>query len=61
MDAEDWVSATLKRIRPPLFPETITCSIEEYNGCTGDGVTDCKPAFDNAIRDCFERGGGSVV
>eukprot|EP00978_Attheya_sp_CCMP212_P038069 scaffold185262_cov37-Attheya_sp.AAC.1 len=26
MDAdEDWVSATLKRIRPPLFPDTVTC------------------------------------
>lgn len=46
-------------IKPPTFPDR-DYSITSY-GATGDGVTDCRLAIDQAIAACAKNGGGRVV
>ncbi len=53
------VPAILARIEEPHFPDR-DFKISDYGG-RGDGKTNCKAAFDNAIAACSEAGGGRVV
>ena len=57
--AWDKVPSILKRISPPSFPQ------RDFNvtsfGAVGDGVTDCRRAFGQAIETCNAEGGGRVV
>src|SRR5688572_9143636 len=59
--AKAWESVPeiLKRIVPPVFPKkdfVITA-----HGAKAGGKDDCKAAFDAAIRECTDAGGGRVV
>jgi polygalacturonase len=59
--AKAWESVPqiLKRIVPPVFPKKdfpIT-----RHGAKEGGVENCKAAFDAAIRECAEAGGGRVI
>jgi polygalacturonase len=53
------LAAILARIRPPTFPAR-EFAITAY-GARGDGATDCRPAFAQAIAACNAAGGGRVV
>lgn len=46
-------NAVLRQIIPPEIPQK-TISILSF-GAVPDSVTDCKPAFDKAIRSCMEN------
>ena len=47
-----WAQVTdiLARVQPPTFPDR-SFRVTEY-GAVGDGVTECREAFEAAIRDC---------
>ncbi len=53
------VAHILQNIQEPVFPN------RDYNildfGAVGDGVTDCRPAFIEAIDRCNRDGGGRIV
>lgn len=51
--------AILKKIKAPKFSNK-EFLITKY-GAVADQVTDCKPAFDKAILDCFKAGGGKII
>lgn len=53
------VDAILARIRPPEFA-TRDYPVTDF-GATGDGRTNARPAFQEAIRRCNLDGGGRVV
>jgi len=53
------VPEILSRIVPPPFPDR-EFHITDYNAI-GDGKTDCTESFNQAIRACYESGGGRVV
>jgi len=55
----DTVPAILEAIQPPTFPDR-DFPVTQH-GAVGDGKTDCRPAFDQAIAACHEAGGGRVV
>jgi polygalacturonase len=55
----DSVPAILAAIQPPTFPDR-DFPVTEH-GAVGDGTSDCRPAFDQAIAACHEAGGGRVV
>ena len=55
----DAVPAVLQRIKPPVFPDGAV-TVDRF-GARGDGETDCKPAFDQAIASCARAGGGRVI
>jgi polygalacturonase len=55
----DAVAVMLTRINAPQFPDH-DFSITDF-GARGDGQTNCKPAFDQAIQACHEASGGRVV
>ncbi len=46
-------NAALKQIQAPKIPVN-TISLIEF-GASGDSVTDCKPAFDKAIKECSTK------
>jgi polygalacturonase len=52
-------TAVIARIRPPRFPGR-DFDISRY-GALGDGKTDCRAAFAQAIAECNKAGGGRVV
>lgn len=49
----------LKNIAPPAISEN-TMLLTQF-GAVGDSSTDCKPAFDKAIKACKEKKGGKIV
>ena len=49
----------LARISAPEFPDRDFSVVD--HGARGDGETDCRAAFAEAIRACHEAGGGRVV
>jgi polygalacturonase len=51
--------AILARLRPPAFPAR-DFSVADH-GAAGDGRTDARPAFQEAVRRCNAAGGGRVV
>jgi polygalacturonase len=53
------VPEILSRIVPPTFPAN-DFYITDYDAI-GDGKTDCTNAFNQAIRACYEAGGGRIV
>jgi polygalacturonase len=53
------VDAIIKRIQLPIIPNFKT-SVAEY-GAKGDSVTNCKSAFDKAMRACEKRKGGTII
>ncbi len=55
----DKVDAIVKRIQLPVIPNFKT-SVVKY-GAKGDSVTNCKPAFDKAMKDCERRKGGTII
>jgi polygalacturonase len=55
----DAVPAILAEIEPPTFPDR-DFPVTEH-GAVGDGKTDCRGAFDQAIAACHAAGGGRVV
>jgi polygalacturonase len=55
----DGVPAILAKIKPPTFADR-NFAVADY-GAKGDGATDCKPAFDQAIDACHAAGGGRVT
>lgn len=59
--ADDWsgMQEILRRIVPPTFPER-DFDVTRY-GAVGNGRTDCRPAFAQAIAECVKAGGGRVV
>jgi len=52
-------TAIVARVRPPRFPDR-DFDIRRY-GASGDGKTDCRAAFAQAIAECNKAGGGRVV
>jgi polygalacturonase len=52
-------ASVVARIRPPRFPGR-DFDIGRY-GVLGDGKTDCRAAFAQAIAECNKAGGGRVV
>src|SRR4051812_5516823 len=59
--ADDWseMTAILKRIVPPSFAAK-DFPVTDF-GAVGDGKTDCRAAFAQAIEACAKAGGGRVV
>jgi polygalacturonase len=59
--AQGWdaVPGILARVRAPQFPNR-DFDVMRY-GASGDGKTDCRPAFRKAIEACRAAGGGKVV
>jgi polygalacturonase len=55
----DAVSDILARIHEPTFRDA-DFLVADF-GCVADGETDCRPAINQAIRNCSEAGGGRVV
>jgi polygalacturonase len=55
----DVVPKILERIRPPQFPDR-DFLVSDY-GARGDGESDCKAAFADAIDACHGAGGGRVI
>ena len=55
----DAVPAILAEIKPPTFPDR-DFSVTDH-GAKGDGTTDCRAAFEQAIAACHDAGGGRVV
>lgn len=53
------VPEIISQIVPPTFPSR-DFFITDYNA-VGDGQTDCTASFEQAIRACYESGGGRVV
>jgi polygalacturonase len=53
------VPAILAQIVPPQFPNR-EFIVTDY-GAVGDGKTDCRPAFAEAVAACNQAGGGSVI
>src|SRR5262245_5044993 len=59
IDATAEMSAILRRIVPPQFPDR-QFDITRY-GAIGDGQTNCTAAFREAIAQCHKAGGGTVI
>ena len=55
----DEVEAIVKRIQLPVIPNFKT-SVIKY-GAKGDSVTNCKIAFDKAMKACAKRNGGTII
>ncbi len=55
----DLLPDILARIVPPTFPDR-DFLVSDY-GALGDGMTDCRSAFQQAIAACTQAGGGRVV
>ena len=55
----DLLPEILNRIVPPQFPDR-DFVVTDY-GAVGDGVSDCRAAFQKAITACTQSGGGRVV
>lgn len=55
----DKVDSIINRIQLPTIPNFKT-SVVEY-GAKGDSVTNCKVAFDKAMRACEKRSGGIII
>jgi polygalacturonase len=53
------VQLILARIVPPVFPQR-DFDITAF-GARGDGSLDCTEAFQNAVEECAQNGGGRVV
>lgn len=58
-DAWTEMDAILKRVVAPTFPAR-DFSVTDF-GAAGDGRTDCRAAFAQAIETCAQAGGGRVV
>ncbi|MGJ5640635.1 glycoside hydrolase family 28 protein [Formosa sp. S-31] len=54
----DAKATILKRINEPEFQNRVF-SVIDY-GAIADGITNAKPAFDQAIQECKQAGGGKV-
>jgi polygalacturonase len=55
----DSVADILARIHEPMFRD-VDYVVADF-GCKADGVTDCRPAINSAIKSCSDNGGGRVV
>ena len=53
------IEQILSRIQLPQIPDN-EFNIKNY-GAVNNGLTDCKPAIDQAIKNAVEKGGGKVV
>lgn len=53
------IASIENRITLPIIPNYVI-SISEFGG-KGDGIKDCKPAFDKAMKACKKRKGGTIV
>ena len=51
--------AILREIKPPAIP-TQTVSLLSF-GAKGDSITDCKPAFDKAMKSAAQHHGLKIV
>lgn len=56
---KDKVEAIIKRIQLPTIPK-YSISVVKY-GAKGDSVTNCKPAFDKAMKACERKNGGTII
>jgi polygalacturonase len=61
ISASGWDAAPgiLERIKPPTFSDGAV-TVARF-GAVGDGKTDCKKAFDQAIDACARTGGGRLI
>ncbi len=53
------IAGIVNRIQLPSIPQ-YKVDISRF-GAKGDSLTNCKPAFDKAMRACQKRGGGTIV
>ena len=49
----------IAQIKLPKYPDKVF-NVLAF-GAVGDSSTDCKPAFDSAIKACSEAGGGKII
>ena len=59
LTGRDQVANIMSSIKGPVFPD-YTIRITDFSAI-GDGLTDCKPAFDQAITDINHKGGGTLL
>ena len=53
------IERIVNRIQLPVIP-AYTIKVTDF-GAKGDSVTNCKPAFDKAMKACAKKNGGTIV